>query len=231
MRLLHIVATPRGLASNTARVSSALIEELIEKHDDVYVETLDLFTASLPAVAGSNIESKYMLMTGRALDESAASSWRQIEETIEQFVTADAYLLTVPMWNLSIPYVLKYYIDCIVQPGYLFGYNEAGQPEGLVQGKRLICITSSGGDYSNGPAAAFDFVEPYLRTIFGFIGFTDIHFFKVPATDVSIEARHTAQKQAIADVRSFVKDNEWGHGIGMTTGELLEGVQPAAPQQ
>jgi FMN-dependent NADH-azoreductase len=118
MRLLHIVATPRGLASNTARVSNALLEALYDKHDGLVVETLDLFNADLPAVAGSNIESKYKLMTGQGLDASATSSWQEIEQTIAEFVKADAYLLTTPMWNLSIPYVLKYYIDAIVQPGY-----------------------------------------------------------------------------------------------------------------
>jgi len=58
VRILHIVATPRGLSSNSARVSSALLEALHDKHDDLTVHTLDLFTANMPAVAGTNIESK-----------------------------------------------------------------------------------------------------------------------------------------------------------------------------
>ena len=226
MRLLHIVATPRGLASNTARVSNALLEALYERHDDLTVETLDLFNADLPAVAGSNIESKYKLMTGQGLDASAVDSWREIEETIAEFLKADAYLLTTPMWNLSIPYVLKYYIDAIVQPGYLFKYNEAGQPEGLVRDRKMICITSRGGDYSAEPLRSFDFVEPYLRTIFGFIGLTDLHFFNVQPMDLSIQARQAAQKKAIAEVRSFVANEDWGsiHGKAI---ELPTGLKPA----
>jgi len=115
-RLLHVVCTPRGLASNTGRVSNALLEAMLERDDELTVTTLDLFKADLPAVAGRNIESKYMLMTGQELDDAARSSWHQIEHTIEQFLAADVYLLTVPMWNLGIPYALKYYIDAIVQP-------------------------------------------------------------------------------------------------------------------
>jgi FMN-dependent NADH-azoreductase len=226
MRLLHIVATPRGLASNTARVSNALLEALYERHDGMVVETLDLFNADLPAVAGSNIESKYKLMTGQGLDASATTSWQEIEETIAEFMKADAYLLTTPMWNLSIPYVLKYYIDAIVQPGYLFKYNEAGQPEGMVKDKKMICVTSRGGDYSAQPLKSFDFVETYLRTIFGFVGLTDIHFFNVQPMDVSIEARQAAQKQAIADVRSFVASEDWG-SIDGTPAELPTGIKPA----
>ena len=65
-RLLHVVCTPRGLASNTARVSSALLEAMLEQDEDLTITTLDLFKADLPAVAGRNIESKYMLMTGQS---------------------------------------------------------------------------------------------------------------------------------------------------------------------
>ncbi len=209
-RLLHVISTPRGLVSNTARVSCALLEALRERHDDeLTVTTLDLFKADLPAVAGKNIESKYMLMTGQALDDSAQDSWRQIERTIEQFLDADVYLLTVPMWNLSIPYALKYYIDAIVQPGYLFRYDELGQVEGLVKGKKMICVTSRGGDYSSGPLKAYDFVESYLRSIFGFVGITDIDFFNVQPMDVSIDTRKAAQRTAIHDVRDYVAAGRW----------------------
>jgi FMN-dependent NADH-azoreductase len=227
VRILHIVATPRGLSSNSARVSSALLEALHDKHDDLTVHTLDLFTANMPAVAGTNIESKYKLMTGQDLDEPAANSWRQIEATIAQFLEADAYLLTTPMWNFSIPYALKYYIDAIVQPGYLFRYNEMGVPEGLVKGKRMICVTSRGGDYSSGPLQDYDFVEKYLRTIFGFVGLTDIHFFNVQPMDISLEVRHAAQKAAIADIRAFVANNSWGSSVGVTAAEPPQGLKPA----
>jgi FMN-dependent NADH-azoreductase len=70
-RLLHIVATPRGLASHTGRISGVLLEELHAKHADLDVHTLDLFSADLPAVAGVNIKTKYALMTGQPVDEAA----------------------------------------------------------------------------------------------------------------------------------------------------------------
>ncbi len=205
-RLLHIVCTPRGLASNTGRVSNALLEALHEQDEDVDVRTIDLFTSDLPAVAGTNIEAKYALMTGQALDDDARGSWREIERNIEQFLDADAYLLTVPMWNFGIPYVLKYYIDAVVQPGYLFRYDEHGVPHGLVHGRKMIVVTSRGGDYSAGPLSSLDFVENYLRTIFGFVGITDITFFNVQPMDISRELRTTAIKNACKEVRGWVAD-------------------------
>jgi FMN-dependent NADH-azoreductase len=208
-QLLHVISTPRGLASNTGRVSNAFLEALIEKDDDVVVTTLDLFKTDLPSVAGRNIESKYMLMTGQTLDEDAQDSWSQIERTIEQFLEADVYLLTVPMWNLGIPYVLKYYIDAIVQPGYLFRYTETGAVEGLAKNKKMICITSRGSDYTTEPMKSFDFVECYLRTIFGFVGITDMTFFNAQPMDVSRETRKIAQRAAIHDVRAYVDSGAW----------------------
>jgi len=122
--------------------------------------------------------------------------------------------------------VLKYYIDAIVQPGYLFKYNDAGQPEGMVKDRKMICITSRGGDYSAEPLKSFDFVEPYLRTIFGFIGLTDLHFFNLQPMDHSIEARHAAQRAAIAEVRGWVANHDWGSIQGTPT-ELPTGLKPA----
>lgn len=203
IRLLHVIATPRGLASTTGRVSSALIEELHQHHDDLQVTTLDLFSADLPAVAGVNIKSKYALMTGQPLDDAARSSWQEIEQTIAGFLAADLYVLTVPMWNFSIPYALKYYIDAIVQPGYLFAYDEHGQPQGLVHGRRMVCVTSRGGDYSQPPMAAFDHMEGYLRAIFGFVDISDLRFFHVQPCDVTPELRNAAAKAAVADVRAW----------------------------
>ncbi len=226
-RLLHIVCTPRGLGSNTGRVSAVLLEELHEKYDDLHVKTLDLFSADLPAVAGTNIKAKYALMTGQALDEDARISWREIERTIDGFLAAEIYLLTVPMWNFGIPYALKYYIDAIVQPGYLFRYGPDGQPEGLVLGRKMICVTSRGGDYSSGPLKAFDFVESYLRAIFGFVGITDIRFFNAEPMDISSETRSSAFKKTIGEVRTYVASGAWESvdGTGMT--QLPVGVKPA----
>jgi FMN-dependent NADH-azoreductase len=205
-RLLHVIATPRGLASNTGRISSVLLEALNEKYDDLEVSTLDLFSTDLPAVAGVNIKSKYALMTGQPIDEGARASWGEIERTIEHFLNHDIYLLTVPMWNFGIPYALKYYIDAIVQPGYLFKYNEYGQAEGLVIGKQMVCVTSRGADYSQEPLSSFDFVESYLRSIFGFVGITDIRFFNVQPMDITGEIRKEAFKTAIGEVRSWLAD-------------------------
>lgn len=224
-RLLHLIATPRGLASNTGRISSVLLEELDERYD-LDVRSLDLFRADLPAVAGSNIKSKYALMTGQALDDEARVSWREIERTIEGFLDADLYLVTAPMWNFGVPYALKYYIDAIVQPGYLFTYDEQGQPRGMVHDRRMVCVTSRGGDYSQGPMAQFDFLESYLRAIFGFVGITDIKFFNAQPMDISTDLRKSANKSAIREVRSWVAQGAWDAAPAEPPAPLPADIKP-----
>lgn len=193
MIVLHIVASPRTNGSNTLRVASAYLDALRDGDPDMEVRTIDLFNHDLPGVAGENIENKYLLMGGVELDEAHAAAWRDIEALIEQFLEADVYVVSAPMWNFSIPYVLKYYIDAIVQPGYTFRYDEQGRAIGLVQGKKMICITSRGADYSPGsPYHQFDYQEPYLRAIFGFIGITDMEFVNAQPMDITPELREQA---------------------------------------
>lgn len=210
MKLLHVIASPRGESSNTLRVSQAFLDVLEATHADATVKVVDLFNQDLPAIAGDNINAKYTLMIGKPIDRSHAESWAEIEALIEDFVSADAYLISSPMWNLSIPYALKYYIDCIVQPGYVFQYNELGQALPLVHGKKMIVVSSRGGDYvAGGPMHAYDFQEPYLRAIFGFIGITDVEYIYAQPMDITSELREAAVAAAIAQARELASRPDW----------------------
>jgi FMN-dependent NADH-azoreductase len=210
MKLLHVIATPRSDDSNTMRVSTAFLESAQAKYADLSVDVVSLFNDDLPAVAGGNIEAKYTLMVGQPIDKRHKESWEQIEVLIEHFLSADIYLISSPMWNFSIPYALKYYIDSIIQPGYLYKYNDMGQPVGLVNGKKMYCVTSRGGDYSEkSPFHTYDFQEPYLRAIFGFVGITDMHFINAQPMDIMPELREAAISDAIEESRNLVTDSEW----------------------
>ncbi len=204
MKVLHINSSPRGASSSTLSVTNAFLEGLKSKHADLEIQHLNLFETDLPAVAGENIDAKYGLMMGQNLTPSQQSSWQKLEALIQEFLAADVYVITAPMWNFSIPYVLKYYIDSIVQPGYLFKYNEQGIPVGLVEGKRMICVTSRGGDYSEkSPFHAYDFQIPYLRAIFGFVGITEIEFINAQPLDIGPEIRTQALAAANSQAQSL----------------------------
>jgi FMN-dependent NADH-azoreductase len=210
MKLLHIIASPRQASSNTLQVSHAFIDELRSQRPDLEVEVLDLYNQNLPALAGDNIEAKYTLMVGQPIDRNHAESWAEIEALVARFMAADAYLISAPLWNLSIPYALKYYIDCIVQPGYLFTYDETGQAVPLVLGKKMVVSSSRGGDYSaTSPMHAYDFQEPYLRAIFGFVGITDLEFVVAEPMDVTPELHSAAMAGAVARARALATEPGW----------------------
>ena len=90
------------------------------------------------------------------------------------------------------PYALKHLIDVIIQPGRLFTYNEQGIPVGLVQDRQMVIVTSRGGDYSEAsPLHALDHQVPYLRTVFSFVGITDIGVISAQPMDISPGLRAT----------------------------------------
>ena len=108
------------------------------------------------------------------------------EEGIAELQRADEYVIGVAMHNFSIPSVVKLWIDQVVHGVRTFTYGGPEDPKGLLTGKKATILAATGGVYQAGtPMAAFNFVEPYLNTILGFIGVTDVTF-------VHSAARHGA---------------------------------------
>ena len=182
-KLLHIIATPRGEDSRTLKVTAAFLESFKERNPECEIDELNVATQGLPSLTIKMIYGKYVLLGGKDLTDKLKDAWNPIERHIERFLSAEGYLLSAPMWNFSIPYPLKQYIDLIVQPKYLFRYTDKGV-EGLAKNKKMAVITSRGGDYSpQSPFHAYDFQEPYLRAIFGFVGIADITFINIQPMD------------------------------------------------
>ncbi|MFA5142647.1 MAG: NAD(P)H-dependent oxidoreductase [Candidatus Omnitrophota bacterium] len=183
-KLLHIIAAPRGADSRTLKVSHAFLDSFIKKYPSCHIEGLELFKETLPPLTLEVISGKYVLLGGRSLDEKLQNAWKDVERYINQFLSADLILISTPMWNFSIPYFLKQYIDIIVQPKYLFRYTDKGTV-GLAADKKMVVVTSRGGDYTPGsPSAAYDYQEPYLRAIFGLCGIKGIIFVNAQPVDM-----------------------------------------------
>ncbi len=183
-KLLHIIATPREDESRTLRVSESFLDAFRKTHADWVVENLELFKEELPELTIKRVDGKYVLLGGKELYGEYRTAWQEILAHIDRFVSADGYLLSTPMWNFNIPYRLKQYIDIIVQPKYLFRYNERGEAEGLIKNRKMVVITSRGGEYISPGAKKADLQEPYLRLIFGFVGITDISFVIAQPMDI-----------------------------------------------
>jgi FMN-dependent NADH-azoreductase len=183
-KLLHIIAASRGEDSRTLKVSRAFLDNFVKKYPACRIEELKLFEEALPPLTLKVVTGKYVLLGGGELDADLKAAWKDVISYIDQFLSADGYLISTPMWNFSIPYWLKHYIDVIAQPKYLFKYTASGA-EGLVKNKKMVVATSRGGDYSaKSPAAGLDYQEPYIRSIFGLCGIKNITFINAQPMDI-----------------------------------------------
>lgn len=197
-RILYIQASPRGKRSHCIAVADALVKTYKQKYPDDEIVTLNVFDASIPNFDGPAVQAKYTILHGKPHSDEEKHVWKNVEEVIEQFKSADKYVLALPMWNFSIPYRLKQYIDLLVQPGYTFSYSEDAGYRGLVVGKPMLVVYARGGEYPPGSdAEAFDLQSKYIELIFGFMGFENIRSVVVEPTlqggpDVAAEKRRQA---------------------------------------
>ena len=195
-KLLHLIATPRSEESRTLRVSEAFLEVFRETHRDWVLDELNLAREELPSLIQRGVDGRYILLEGEELYGSLKESWEDVVGHIRRFLSADGYLVSTPMWNFSIPYVLKQYLDVITQPRLSFRPGESGAVEGMAAGRKLVVVTSRGWDYDAGPWRGHDLQEPYLRLIFGFLGVTDIDFVVAQPTDLGEELRERRIREA-----------------------------------
>lgn len=205
-KLLHIIATPRKGLSRTLRISESLIRGLKLKHPATAIDELNLFEEALPELNVTRVGGKYMLMSGQELTPDADKSWEEIKKHIERFLSADVIVISTPMWNFSVPYKLKHYLDVILQPGFTFKYGANG-PEGLATGRKVFVVSTHGGDYGeNSPAKSYDQLTPYLKQIFGFIGITDPCFLSAQPMDAAgEEVRESRINEAIEKGKEILR--------------------------
>ena len=169
---------------------------------------VNLFEASLPSFDGLAVQAKYTILHGKEHSEQELNAWKNVESVIEQFTSADKYVLAVPMWNFGIPYRLKQYVDILVQPGYTFSYSEDKGYEGLVIGKPLLVVYARGGEYPAGSdAESFDMQSKYVQLIFGFMGFKDIKsVFVEPTLQGGPDVAKARAKEAIKRAKEIAVD-------------------------
>src|SRR5210317_927980 len=110
--LMHIKASPRDRSYST-KAAEAFKASYLEANPESKIDLLDVFEEDLPVFNGKVLEAKYAILSGGQPDESQKEEWKAIEDVIDRFKAADAYLFSLPMWNFGIPYRLKQLIDII----------------------------------------------------------------------------------------------------------------------
>jgi FMN-dependent NADH-azoreductase len=173
-RLLFVTSSLFAEASKSRLIGAEFVAAWRQAHPDTTVVERVLSADTIPHLTQATFGAALTPAESRSKDQQAAAAFA--DALIEEVEAADVIVIAAPMYNFTIPSTLKAWIDHIARAGRTFSYTASG-PEGLLRNKTVFVTTARGGFYGAGsPAVAFDFQEPYLRTILGFLGMTDVTF-------------------------------------------------------
>ena len=194
MNLLHIDASVLGDNSVSRKISAAIVARLTSADPGLKVTYRDLAAEPLPHLTGAHLAA---IMGAPPASPEHEAHLGVAQAALAEFLAADVVVIGAPMYNFTLPTQLKAWIDRILIAGKTFRYTATG-PEGLAGGKRVIVAISRGGFYGpQSPFAAYEHVESYLRTVFGFIGVTDLEFVAAEGIQIGPEQRETSLKGAL----------------------------------
>ncbi|MEH2152046.1 FMN-dependent NADH-azoreductase [Nostoc sp.] len=199
VNILHIDSSPRGERSHSRELSKEFVSAWKAAHPEDAIAYRDLGHYPVPHVDEAWIAAAFSPPETHTPELTEAI--RISDELVDEFLAADRYVFGVPMYNFNIPSTFKAYIDQIVRINRTVALDAQGF-RGLVEGKKAVIITARGGDFSaTSPFIAYDFQEPYLRTIFGFIGITDIQFINANSLNEG-----DARTQSLSEARAAIED-------------------------
>jgi FMN-dependent NADH-azoreductase len=182
MKLLHLDSSILGDNSASRALSAAIVARWQRETSALEVVHRDLAGEhALPHLDATSL--------AKADPTEAARSARALEE----FLAADVVVVGAPMYNFGIPTQLKAWIDRVMVAGKTFRYTTEG-PQGLAGNKKVIVAATYGGQHPL--ESGRNFVEPYLRQVFGFIGIDDIEFIDAEGLNISPGQRSLALEAA-----------------------------------
>jgi FMN-dependent NADH-azoreductase len=193
--LLFVTSSPRARHSYSQQIARGIVDEMKIRDPGLQVVVRDL--AKEPLAHASEDFATSRVLPPDQRDQAAVRALAVSDALVEELRAADIIVIAAPMHNFGIPSALKAWIDHIVRPGKTFTYSERGA-RGLVEGKKVVLVLARGGVYSSGPMQPFDFQEPYLRTVLGFLGMTDVEVVRIEGLALGEEAARTALASAKA---------------------------------
>ncbi len=190
-KILSIHSSPRA-ESISKLVARDLVEKLSKANSSSVVEH-DLASEVLPHIDDVFTRAIRKAPGERTGDEQLAVSLS--DQLVAELLAADIVVLSTGLINFNIYSSLKAWIDNIARAGLTFKYGENG-PVGLATGKKAYIVLSSGGVYSEGPAAPLNHAVPYLKSVLNFIGITDVETIYVEGLAFGPEAVEKAISSA-----------------------------------
>ena len=186
-RILHVIASPKGPESSSTEIANAFLDECRRLDSGIEVRVLDVWSDDLPPFGRDAAIAKLAPLVGESLTPEQEREWKRVTEVIADFASYDKVVISTPMWNFSVPYALKQYIDLLVQPGITFGLNESFEHIGLLVDRPVQLILTRSSAFAEGSPE--DFQLSYLRHVLKFIGLDDVRALVAEGTTLPDEAR------------------------------------------
>jgi FMN-dependent NADH-azoreductase len=206
--ILLILGSPRDRASYSHQIGRRVVDDLKSRYQSAKVVVRNLAKEALPDVSDAFVTGRMLAPDKRSAAEADALALSDV--LVAELMAADVIVLATPMHNFGVSASVKTWIDHIARPGVTFSYSDKG-PLGLVQGKKVILVLARGGIYSEGPMKGYDFQEPYLRAVLGFIGMTDVEAIRIEGLGMGDDALRnavtSAKAQADGVVRAIVSES------------------------
>jgi FMN-dependent NADH-azoreductase len=205
MNILHIDCSPRS-ESHSRQLSAAIVEKLLVVSPSACITRRDLGAFPLPHATADYATT---LSSPLTLAAPLAGSLELAEALIHEVEAADVIVIGTPMHNLTIPSVLKSWIDQILRVGRTMMTTSAGKV-GMLSDRPVFVGIASGGVFTGERANQPDFLTPYLSEVLGSIGLKSLQFVSVQATAfLEGEVARQAREKALAAIDLTVVDEAW----------------------
>ena len=196
MKILQINSSARVEGANSTRLANTVTARLQAKNPGASVTVRDLAVTPHPVLDAAALGALFTPADQRTPEQAARVAMD--DALIAEVQAHDVIVLGVPMYNFGVPVQLKTWLDAIARAGVTFRYTANG-PEGLIQGKKVYVAFARGGIYRGTPA---DSQTPYIQTILGFLGMTDVKFIFAEGLNMGPEAVEKGFAQAEADLNA-----------------------------
>jgi FMN-dependent NADH-azoreductase len=209
--LLQIEVSPGGEHSVSRSITSEFVSAWKAKNSDGKVISRDFAKDPIPHLDGEAIFAGYTPEEGRSATAAAKHNFRH--ELINEVTSADHIVISTPMWNWSVPSVLKAYFDQLIIPGVLDGSGADG-----LKGKKVTFIVAQGGSYSEGaPRHGWDYETGYLKLVASALGSTDVEIILAELTLAGVvpgmESLIPKKEESIAAAKAKAKVRASGAAI------------------
>lgn len=198
MKILQVNASARRDGANSTRLADTIVASLKAANPAAKLTVRDLAVKPHPLLDEAALGALFTPADQRTPEQAARVALD--DALIAEAQAHDAIVIGVPMYNFGVTVQLKAWIDAIARAGVTFRYTAAG-PVGLLTGKTVYLALARGGIYRDTPA---DSQVPYLRSVLGFMGMTDVRCIYAEGLNMGPEATAKGFADAAADILATV---------------------------